>query len=218
MRDQRKLKNSTLRAINIRQLKPNDSGDSVFHIFERLNTGGTRLKPQEIRNAVYRGEVVTNLKKLNLDENWQKILGLKRPDKSQKDVELVLRLFSLFEDWENYEKPMLTHLNRFMKKNSAFDSDAAKRFSIRFKETVELVASAFQSPFRPRGVINSAVLEAVMVVLLEHPEIQKSELIGRYQNLINNGEFLNLITGGTTDTATLHNRIKLANRILTNAP
>jgi hypothetical protein len=122
---QRKLRNSTLRAINIRQLNPNTGGDSVFHIFERLNTGGTQLKPQEIRNAVYRGPIVEKLWSLNEDANWQKILGLTRPDKNQKDVELVLRLFSLFKNWGSYEKPMLTHLNKFMKRNRNFDSDLA---------------------------------------------------------------------------------------------
>lgn len=65
-RDQRKLRNATLRAINIKQLKPSLRNDSVFHIFERLNTGGTQLKPQEIRNAVYRGPIVDALKELNL--------------------------------------------------------------------------------------------------------------------------------------------------------
>src|SRR5215211_5612275 len=30
-----------------------DNASSIFHIFERLNTGGTPFKPQEIRNCVY---------------------------------------------------------------------------------------------------------------------------------------------------------------------
>ncbi len=97
VRDQRKLRNSTLRAINIKQITPNADSDSVFHIFDRLNTGGTRLKAQETRNAVYRGVIVDKLKELNENEKWQNILGLEKPDGGQKDVELVLRLFSLFE-------------------------------------------------------------------------------------------------------------------------
>ena len=83
-RDQRKLRNSTLRAINIKQLKPSLRNDSVFHIFERLNTGGTQLKPQEIRNAVYRGKIVDELKSLSSNGGWRKILGITRPDKSSE--------------------------------------------------------------------------------------------------------------------------------------
>src|SRR5690606_13650972 len=116
------LRNSTLRAINIKQLTPGDNYNSVFHIFERLNTGGTALRPQEIRNAVYRGAIVGELQELNEDGDWQDILGLKAPDRGQKDVELILRLFGLFEEWGDYEKPMLRYLNNVMKENRDFNS------------------------------------------------------------------------------------------------
>src|SRR5690606_22122035 len=56
--EQRKLKNSVLRAVNIRQLAPANQNTSMYHIFERLNTGGTPLRPQEIRNCVFHGDLV----------------------------------------------------------------------------------------------------------------------------------------------------------------
>src|SRR6185437_17118043 len=111
---QRKLKGSVLRAINIRQLNPKDEHTSIYHIFERLNTGGTPLKPQEIRNCVFRGGFQKVLKELNNDENWRAILGKNTLDKHQKDVELLLRVFSLFQSWESYEKPMKEFLNHAM--------------------------------------------------------------------------------------------------------
>ena len=46
-----KLNDAVMRAFVIKQLDPNDS-TSIYHIFERLNTGGTRLLGQEIRNCV----------------------------------------------------------------------------------------------------------------------------------------------------------------------
>ena len=216
-KDQRKLRNSTLRAINIKQLKPSLRNDSVFHIFERLNTGGTQLKPQEIRNAVYRGKIVDKIRDLNENEQWQRILGLKRPDKNQKDVELVLRLFSLFEAWEDYEKPMLEFLNRSMNEHREFDSPRAKRFIERFPEAVAVVDEALTKPFRPRGVLNAAVMEAVMITVLEHPEIEADELSERYDTLIKNGEFMRHTTGGTTDTLVLKSRLDSAKAILTDA-
>ena len=139
-RDQRRLRNTSLRAIHIKQLKPSRRSDSVFHIFERLNTGGTQLKPQEIRNAVYRGKIVDHLRKLNNNTNWRKILDTKYPDKNQKDVEIVLRLFSLFEIWRTYEKPMLRYLNNQMNAHREFSSERASRFRARFPMVVKLVA------------------------------------------------------------------------------
>ena len=88
---QRKLKSAVLRAINIRQLNPRGEATSAYHIFERLNTGGTPLKPQEIRNCVFRGEFVRVLRTLNEDRNWRKIVGKKTYDRHQKDVEDVMK-------------------------------------------------------------------------------------------------------------------------------
>lgn len=211
---QRKLRNSTLRAINIRQITPSGGGESVFHIFERLNTGGTQLKPQEIRNAVYRGAIVQNLAELNQNPDWQGILGLRKPDKNQKDVELVLRLLSLYRSWSEYEKPMLSHLNKFMKKNRDFESDIAQEFSAHFPRVTKLVRQHIEKPFRPRGVINSAVLEAVMITLLEDPSIEGPRLSHGYEKLLDNSDFLDRITGGTTDTLMVQRRIEICKQIL----
>jgi len=216
-KDQRRFRNSTLRAINIKQLKPSFRNDSVFHIFERLNTGGTQLKPQEIRNAVYRGPIVDQLSDLNRDPNWRRILGAPLPDKNQKDVELVLRLFSLFEYWSEYEKPMLSYLNKMMDQNRQFSSERAREFVKRFKNVTELVSGSLHRPFRPRGVINAAVLEAVMVTLLENPAVDKSFLPIKYERLLSDPKFMRIITGATTDTLVLKERLRLAREILTDA-
>lgn len=213
-REKRRLRNSTIRAINIKQLTPNDNYNSVFHIFERLNTGGTALKPQEIRNAVYRGNIVSELQDLNENSDWQEILGLQAPDRSQKDVELVLRLFGLFEGWNEYEKPMLRYLNNVMSNNREFSGDKAERFKDRFRDSTRLVNQTLKKPFRPKSIINGAVLEAVMVTLLENPQISVDMLARNYPELMKSSEFANLIVGGTTDTGVLRRRIQLATEIL----
>jgi uncharacterized protein with ParB-like and HNH nuclease domain len=84
----RKFEGAVLRAINVRQLNPKDGNTSIYYIFERLNTGGTPLKPQEIRNCVYRGDFLNRMRKLNENTDWRKILGKVMPDKHQNDVEL----------------------------------------------------------------------------------------------------------------------------------
>lgn len=216
-RDQRRLKNTSLRAIHIKQLKPSARNDSVFHIFERLNTGGTQLKPQEIRNAVYRGEIVDKIKALNDNAEWRRILGLTRADKNQKDVEIVLRLFSLFGVWSEYEKPMLRYLNNQMYNNRKFESERAHRFSTRFPSVVSLVASTLNRPFRPRSVINSALLEGVMIALLEDDKVDSTKLKLAYPVIERDPSVLRLITGGTTDTLVVKERIKRIKEILSNA-
>lgn len=216
-RDQRRLKNTALRAIQIKQLKPSLRNDSVFHIFERLNTGGTQLKPQEIRNAVYRGNIVDVLKDLNNNAKWQRILGLKSSDKNQKDVEIILRLFALFEIHSSYEKPMLGYLNKQMSLHRDFSDARAQRFRKRFPEVVDLIADNLDRPFRPRSVINSAMLEGVMVALLEDKNVGGAQLKIKYEELSSDENFIKLLRGATTDTNTVRERIKRAKEVLSNA-
>ncbi|WJM85163.1 DUF262 domain-containing protein [Dickeya chrysanthemi] len=217
LKEQRKLRNSTLRAINIKQLKPSNRNDSVFHIFERLNTGGTQLKPQEIRNAVYRGNIVSELQHLNDNATWQSILGLKKKDKNQKDVELILRLFSLYKMHSEYEKPMLKFLNYSMKENSDFNTPLAVEFKHRFPMVLNLIVESIEKPFRPKGILNSASLEGVFIALLEmNSLISREEFIIRYNNLMNNEEFKSIIIGSTTDTLILKRRIMIAKSFIEN--
>ncbi len=48
---ERKLRNTVLRSVIIKQLNPEDD-TSIYHIFERLNTGGTPLTGQEIHSTL----------------------------------------------------------------------------------------------------------------------------------------------------------------------
>ncbi|HCM9092552.1 TPA: DUF262 domain-containing protein [Enterobacter kobei] len=213
-KDQRKIRNSTLRAIHIKQLKPSKRNDSVFHIFERLNTGGTQLKPQEIRNAVYRGPIVEVLRKLASDNNWRKILNIKTGDKHQKDIEILLRVFSLYQAWENYEKPMLGFLNKSMHEEKLFQSQKAISFKNRFPEVIDFVAKTIEKPFRPRNVVNLAVLDSIMVTLLENPEYLNDNFYDNYYALLDNSVFINCTSTSTADVAVLQMRFEKAKEYL----
>ena len=113
-KDQRRLKNCVLRSFIIQQLDPDDD-TSVYHVFERLNTGGTALSNQEVRNCVYRGPFNDLLRQMNDHQSWRTLLGAPKPDSRQKDIELLLRFISLL-DWPDYQKPLKEFMSRSMKK------------------------------------------------------------------------------------------------------
>ena len=214
--EQRKLKQSVLRAVNIRQLNPTGEGTSAYHIFERLNTGGTPLKPQEIRNCVFRGALSSRLKEANKDRNWRRILGRKTIDKHQKDVEILLRLFALVGAVERYEKPMKEFLNTAMKKHVQAKSKKAEKFFDMFPKVAALVASSLgEKPFNLRGPLNVSALDAVMCVLFEcFEEIDAGALRQRFDDLLTNEEFRRLTLLATTDTNTVQARVSLARTVL----
>lgn len=96
--DRRILDNSILHATIFQQDEPTGDKSSIHKVFERLNTGGTPLSPQEIRACVYSGSFDSLLKQLNKDPNWRGIYG--RVSDRAKDEELILRFFALKENWE----------------------------------------------------------------------------------------------------------------------
>lgn len=113
--DQNRLNDSLLHATIVRQNTPDDGMSSIFHIFQRLNTGGVPLAPQEIRQALYRGWLMDSVKELNDNTDWRDIFGIK--SLRQKDQELILRFWAMYLKSENYERPMLGFLNWFAEQN-----------------------------------------------------------------------------------------------------
>lgn len=212
--DQRRLRNSVLRAINIRQLAPIEDNTSIYHIFERLNTGGTALKPQEIRNCVFRGSIVHVLRELNNDENWRKIVGNQKIDKHQKDVELVLRLLALTGQSETYEVPMKEWLNKTMKKEQAARSAAVRSFKQSFPDAAALVVQKLgEKPFHVRGPLNAAVMDAVMGAIIEGCK-QTKDLKSSYTALLQDQAFIDATSAATADVASVKSRFRLAKKYL----
>ena len=212
---QRKLKSAVLRAINIRQLSPKGEKTSIYHIFERLNTGGTPLTPQEIRNCVFRGGLVESLRELNKDVNWRKIMGKTTFDKHQKDVELILRIFALVNTWEKYEKPMKEYLNKFMEKEKSGLSEKVKSFISGFSKTAEIISTRIgPKPFHVRGPINTSALDSVFCTLLSNLNKIPGDLKARYERLLLDDTFQESISSGTTDDLVLKKRFEKVKEIL----
>jgi len=208
--DKLQLKDSVLRATVISQLDPKDD-TSIFHIFQRLNTGGTQLNNQEVRNCVYWGEFVKLLTKLNTDKNWRLIFGKEAPDSRQRDVELVLRVLGLFYHHDEYSKPMKEFLNHFMHSHREPTQEFANEFELIFIGTCKrIVGSLGSKPFHIRAGLNVAALDAVFVAFAAKPHAPLGGVRKRFAQLKKDGKFLDLISSATTDVDTIRARLKLA--------
>lgn len=214
--EQRKLKGAVLRAVNIKQLAPANQSTSMFHIFERLNTGGTPLKAQEIRNCVFHGALVDFLHEANEVANWRTILGRKPLDKHQRDVEMILRIFAMSERGSEYEKPMKEFLNQQMR-NHTKGKGAAKseKFVERFGEvTAAIVKQLGPKPFHVRGPLNLAAMDSVMGVLIRDPSKMPQDLKQRYAKLLADDDYRKAIFFNTSDPKEVEERLKIAHKHL----
>ena len=213
--DQRKLKKSVLRAINIKQLSPTDQSTSQYYIFERLNTGGTPLKPQEIRNCVFNGEFVDVLRGLNNNASWRKIIGQKLPNKFQRDIEMLLRVFAFSFYASEYEKPMKEFLNLAMMRNQTGKTKNVHRFVTRFEEACEKILSELgPKPFHVRGPINLAALDSIMSTTIKKAPRIKPDYAANVEKLLADEHFRELIFYNTSDLASVGPRFEITKKIL----
>lgn len=215
--EQRKLNGSVLRAINIRQLSPKEENTSIYHIFERLNTGGTPLTSQEIRNVVFRGKFLRILKNLNDDVNWRVIIGKKTPDKHQKDVELILRAFGLANHLGEYEKPMNEFLNKTAKKHKDSESKVITQFASNFSKTCKVIKENLRpKPFNVRGPLNTSAFDSVFCTILNNIDSLPKNLSDRYEELVTDQKFVDYTSLATTDAKILKERFLYVKKKLIN--
>ncbi len=211
--DQRLLKNAVLRAFIVRQRDPADV-TSMYHVFERLNTGGTLLANQEIRNCIYHGEFVLFLEKINTLQIWRAILGKEEPDSRRKDIELLVRFFAM-QTLDAYKKPMKDFLSGFMRENKDASKEALEDRRHVFEETCDTVIRTLgEKPFHVRSGMNAAIFDAVMVAFSKHLTQIPEDINARYKKLVKNSDFNRNTSQGTTDVDRVRNRFQQASREL----
>jgi len=213
--DRRRLDDSIIHATVMRQDEPSEDQSSIYMIFERLNTGGVNLQPQEIRVALYHGEFVRVLSKLNDNLAWRKLFGNKT--KRLKDMEMILRFFAFYYYDKSYRSPMKDFLNRYMASNQNLQRQGKKDLAEIFEETTAAIAKAIGTrAFRPVRAINAAVIDSVMTGVarrLSHGPIRKKEqLAKRYDALLRNKAYRKAVETGTSQEANVEKRIQLATK------
>jgi hypothetical protein len=104
-----------------------------YELFKRLNSGGSKLTPQEIRNAIYREKnPIINDLILELSQNqlFQELTTLSTQKKQELyDQELILRFVAFLNNVEKVNDNTENFLNSFMDesvKKEKFDTEGYK--------------------------------------------------------------------------------------------
>lgn len=211
--DRRRIDDSIIHATVVRQDEPTEDQSSVYVIFERLNTGGVNLQPQEIRVALYHGKFVSILSNLNENPEWRRLVGKK--SKRLKDMEMVLRFFAMYFYSHSYRSPMKDFLNRYMASNRDLKKQDAKELNALFRKTVSTIAANIGSQaFRPVRSVNAAVVDSIMTGvarrLAKGPIKQPEKLPLQYEKLLRDKAYRNAVETGTSQEANVTDRLELA--------
>lgn len=205
-----KLNDSVMRAFMIKQLDPDDA-TSIYHIFERLNTGGSRLLGQEIRNCVYHGRLNELLGRLNTNADWRRIIGTPQPDPRMRDIEMILRFVALYFFSSTYKKPMKDFLFTTMRKKRNLPSEEMANLETIFISTCNrIVGSLGERPFHKQRGMNPAVFDAVFTSFAKHPGELPVDIKSRTAALIDSEEFKRNASYRTTDAEEVAGRLQLA--------
>jgi hypothetical protein len=216
--DKYQLEDTVLRAIVVQQLDPKDD-TSIYHIFERLNTGGVNLNPMEIRKCVYFGEFFNLLDDLNKNDSWRRIIGKAKLDKRFRDVEFILRILALHERWQKYQKPMKQFLNDYMIDANKLKGKASKDFLSsnrkKFEKGCDFVLKQLgERPFHLRGRLNYAVMDSTMNGAFEAMKTGTKDFGKRFHRLAKSKKYYTNVTINTSDEKTVQERFSQAMKYL----
>jgi Protein of unknown function DUF262 len=215
--DQLKIDDSIVHATIFQQDHPADRTDSIYYVFERINSGGIRLSPQEIRNCISAGPFTDLVKDLNTNSNWRKLFG-GIENKRAKDQELIVRFFAMLRDGNDYAKPMAKFLNDASDRYNKLSENELKEWARIFSLTTMIIDQALNGKaFRPSRVLNAAVFDSVMTAvankLQSDPEFSPDDLASKYAQLLLNSEYMRVCERGTSDEESVKTRRKIASEV-----
>lgn len=133
-------------------------------VFERINSGGVRLSPQESRNAIFDGPLNQTCITLSKTGALCRLWGVPEPDEGELrgeppseervqnelfrtmyDVELVLRLFA-YRQKHRLQKSgdnLGRYLDRYLRRGNQFPRATITELDVLFKDTITLVEEVF---------------------------------------------------------------------------
>lgn len=220
---------ASLRAVII--LHQSDA-DIKFEVFQRLNTGGVRLNPQEIRNSSWPGPLNDLILDLSEEPLFHAILGITDRRKSgihkeMRDAEFVLRFFTFRDNWASFSGGMMRHMDNYMSQNQHASLEQVAELRNDFMSTLGLVRASFgDNAYRrwepERGAWRRQVLAALYDAEMfathgrdtDAVESRRDLIVEGMKDLFRDEEFQKSISAATNTPALFKSRIERVGAML----
>lgn len=207
--------------------------DVKYILFKRLNTGGIKLSPQEIRNAVFIGKAIDIVKEMSEYPEFLKATQNKIPTIRKQSMDFISRFVAFYLlGYKSYSNADLDNfVNEAMKgiKAGIFDNkinDMKQNFIKAMKLAFEVFGKdAFRKRTTKNGnrkPLNKAYFEVIAVTFakLNDKEIQKVKANKQIlkDNLIkemhDNVSYASAHSGGTALVGAVKKRFSVFNEVL----
>jgi len=187
---------------------PDEAEELKQIVFERLNSGGEKLTPQETRNALYNGPFNQLCIKLSKNEKFRKMWNIPLEGDSEDkllaseayrkmdDVELVLRFFA-YRFLDDFSGTVETFLDAYLKQANEFSAETEKELEKLFNDVVDIAYAlfgekAFIAPVYERQVTKpqKTIYDPLMQSIAKHVQWKDSLMLAtkdineitRYEN------------------------------------
>jgi len=211
------------RKLNIFSIASSVPLEVVYDIFNRINTGGTQLNRQEIRNCIFMGKSTRLLSKLAAKDYFKTAINHGISPKRMKDQEAVLRYLAFkINGYENYTGDMSAFLEQTMKQINSMTNEDINALEVDFERVMKQVSHFFKVDNfrlpRKRARINIAVMESVSYFFSNNNDNflnkNKLKIIENYYSLFNDNEYINAIKTSTGNKQRVYTRFNKATQIL----
>lgn len=214
---QKRFNRTTVRLIELKNIDE----DGRRLMFDRLNSGGTKLTDIEKWIGTINSEFIIFIKKLSENSLFKELTPLPQSKLKRKErILYVLRFFVYRDRYQNFGKrtdgtsdsSVINFINDYINDIvEVFDEEKKQNLENQFIKMLDFVKTNFKNGFRKsRGSksVSRIRFEAMAVgssiVVDEHPNIKPSDTSWAYKN----PEFLKLIRSDASNS-----RIKVINRI-----
>ena len=202
--------------VTLNTLRKNTPQRVKLVIFQRVNTAGVPLTPQEMRNALYQKKATDLLKGMAKLDSFRKATGGKIPSKRMTDCDFANRFVAFYLYRKDYDGNLdefmgdaLEKINKMSQKEIDSIHDTFDRSMTICYRLLGNTAFKRPDPQKPNSFLktNKAIFEVLSVSIAQLSENEQEILIqrkARFQNeiysLFMNEDFIKSITSGTAKT------------------
>jgi len=206
---QMRFKRTTVRVIELTEKADEDARREMF---DRLNSGGTRLTTMEVRRGVVDGPFMTFITECAANEQFKALVPLSERNANRKEYEeFVLRYFAYLNNYQGFQKSVDDFLTDYLKSKNENFLDADKQAMLdEFVRMLSFVSQYFSNGFKRAGyktvprIRFEAIAVGVSLALQEQPDLVPGDI----DQWLDSKEFIK-----HTRSDASNSRPKLVNRI-----
>ena len=201
--------------VTLNTLRKNTPTDVKFVIFQRVNTAGVPLTPQEMRNALYQKKATDLLRRMVSLDSFKQATGNRVSPKRMADCDFANRFLAFFLKREQYDGNLDTFLGKTLDDINRMTSTEIEKLYDEFDRSMKvcyqlLGNNAFRRPdpdSNRTGAFlktNKAIFDALSVSIAKLTSSEQANLIAKksifvskMRSLYANEKFVQSVTIGT---------------------